>query len=180
MEEVIGERAHEGMEYTDSIVTLRVCKNVRFLLPPMHIPSSSSNLKIVIRQCAAALKALRCCALYAVCVAEQNRLLSDNRRLPKSQRYSVDSTSSPCVEREQYGFQRELRSVRGADFAAYYVWITVVSYNCVPPNPPLYVSVPKPFHAPCLSKRGYRNFRRLIPPPPTQTKYSVHKLMLSL
>ena len=178
MEEVIGERAHEGMEYTDSTVILRVCKNVRFLLPPMHIPPSSSNLKIVMRQCADALKALRCCALYAVCVAEQNRLLSDNRRLPKSQRYSVDFTSSPCVEREQYGFQRELRSVRDADFVAY-VWITVVSYNCVPPNPPLYVSVTKPFHAPCFSKRGYRNFRRLSPPP-TQTKYSAHKLMLSL
>ena len=48
MEEVIGERAHERMEYTDSIVILCICKNVRFLLSPMHIPLSSSNLKIVI------------------------------------------------------------------------------------------------------------------------------------
>ena len=148
----------------------------------MCIPSSSSNLKIVIRECAAALKALLCCTLYAVCIADQIRLHAKNPQrshdttilsrlnslftCDKRKTFRLTQTS----ERAWCGFRGILHVDRDGMFTTTYI-PTLLQMFSLHETLPCHLLVAE-------SITNIQRPRSLGAPPPTRTTYSAYKLTL--
>ena len=147
----------------------------------MRIPSSLSNLKIVIRECAVALKTqLRCAMLRYTSQTRSDRPQTFHDSLKT--RYLINSAACQSASREGHGIRSKLRSAHDTDFATFYIWVAMIS-------PQLHTSQrssicfrpTQPFDAPCLSIRAsVSRSSASLPPNGTQCSRSARKPTPSL